>query len=225
LRAIIFANGELNHPESAGALIRDGDFIIAADGGSHHCARLGITPHLVVGDFDSIKQSELNTLEASGARLVRYDPRKDYTDLELALEHARQNGATQALVFGALGARWDQTLANLLLPAARTLSGLEIRLLDGEQEITLLRGGETCRLEGLPGDTLSLIPLTLEARGVLTQGLEYPLRRETLYLGATRGVSNVLVERQASVSLEEGLLICVLSRQEYTDQNEVYDET
>jgi thiamine pyrophosphokinase len=213
LRAIIFANGELNRPESVKALIRDDDYIIAADGGSHHCLQMGITPHLVVGDFDSLDETELNVLQTSGTRLIRYDRRKDFTDLELALEHAHQNGATQALVLGALGARWDQTLANLLLPAARTLSGLEIRLLDGSQEISLLRGGQSCRLEGQPGDTLSLIPLTLEARGVVTQGLEYPLRRETLYLGATRGVSNVLVERQASVSLEEGLLICVLDRQ------------
>ena len=211
MRAIVFANGELKHPESVAALIQDGDYIIAADGGSHHCAQLGIRPHLVVGDFDSLDEPELKALEASGARLVRYDPHKDFTDLELALEHARKNGASQALVFAALGRRWDQTLANLLLPAAQTLSDLEVRLIDGAQEISLLRGGENCRLEGRVGDTLSLIPLTLEARGVLTQGLEYPLNRETLYLGATRGISNVFNEPQASVSLEEGLLlICVL---------------
>ncbi len=211
MRAIVFANGELHYPESVSGLIREGDFIIAADGGVHHCIRLGIIPHLVVGDFDSLNEPELTALQASGTQLARYDPRKDFTDLELALEHAQRSGASEALVFGALGGRWDQTLANLLLPAAKTLSGLEIRLLDGNQEILLLRDGENCRLEGCPGDTLSLIPLTLEARGVVTQGLEYPLHQETLYLGATRGISNVFVEKQASVSLEEGLLlICVL---------------
>jgi thiamine pyrophosphokinase len=192
-------------------MIQDGDLIIAADGGSQHCAALGITPHLVVGDFDSLGESELEALKSSGARLERYDRRKNFTDLELALEHARMNGASQALVFAALGRRWDQTLANLLLPAVQTLSELEIRLIDGAQEISLLRGGENCRLEGQVGDTLSLIPLTLEARGVLTQGLEYPLNRETLYLGATRGISNMFSEPQASVSLEDGmLLICIL---------------
>jgi thiamine pyrophosphokinase len=214
LRAIVFANGELKHPDSVAALIQDGDYIIAADGGSHHCAQLGITPHLVVGDFDSLGESELKALQASGTRLVRYDPRKDFTDLELALEHALKNGAREALVFAALGRRWDQTLANLLLPAAQTLSDLAIRLIDGAQEISLLRGGENCRLEGQVGDTLSLIPLTMEARGILTQGLEYPLNRETLYLGVTRGISNVFSEPQASVALEEGLLlICVLRQQ------------
>ncbi len=213
MRAIVFANGKLHHPENVAGLIREGDFIIAADGGLHHCNRLGIIPHLVVGDFDSLDEPELAALQASGTQLARYDLRKDFTDLELALEHAQRNGASEALVFGALGGRWDQTLANLLLPAAKTLSGLEIRLLDGDQEISLLRDGENCRLEGRPGDTLSLIPLTLEARGVVTQGLEYPLHRETLYLGATRGISNVFVEQQAYVSLEEGMLLICIQRQ------------
>ena len=211
MRAIIFANGELRHPESVAALIQDGDYIIAADGGSRHCAQLGITPDLVVGDFDSIDEAELHALQISGTRLVRYDRRKDFTDLELALEHARKIGASKTLVFAALGRRWDQTLANLLLPAVQTLSGLEVRLIDGKQEIFLLRGGESCSLEGSLGDTISLIPLTREAQGVLTQGLEYPLKRETLYLGATRGISNMFSDSQASVFLEEGmLLICVL---------------
>jgi thiamine pyrophosphokinase len=219
LRAIIFANGELTHPESVAALIQDDDFIIAADGGSQHCAQLGITPHLVVGDFDSLGESEIQALQTSGTRLVRYDRRKDFTDLELALEHACKIGASKALVFAALGRRWDQTLANLLLPAVQTLSDLEVRLIDGSQEILLLRGGENCSLEGRVGDTLSLIPLTLEAQGVLTQGLEYPLKGETLYLGATRGISNVFIQPQASVSLEEGmLLICVL--RQYGNQAE-----
>jgi thiamine pyrophosphokinase len=215
LRAIVFANGELNHPENVKALIQDGDYIIAADGGTHHCIRLGITPQLVVGDFDSLDETELNALQTSETRLVRYDVRKDFTDLELALEYAGQSGASEALVFGALGARWDQTLANLLLPAAPTLARLEIRLIDGAQEISLLRGGESHRLEGQRGDTLSLIPLTLEARGILTQGLEYPLRGETLYLGATRGISNVFTGPQAIVSLEEGLLLVCILRQQF----------
>lgn len=213
MRAIIFANGELTHPESVAALIHEDDFIIAADGGSYHCAQLGITPDLVVGDFDSLDESEMQALQTRGSRLVRYDRHKDFTDLELALEHARKNGASKALVFAALGRRWDQTLANLLLPAVQTLSDLEVRLVDGNQEIFLLRGGENCRLEGRVGDTLSLIPLTLEAQGVLTQGLEYPLKQETLYLGATRGISNVFIEPQASVSLDEGMLLICLLRQ------------
>jgi len=43
--------------------------------------------------------------------------------------------------------------------------------------------------------------------------LEYPLTDEVLLLGATRGVSNVLLEAQATISLRQGLLLCVVQHE------------
>lgn len=219
LTAIIFANGTLPYPDfTLRALQREaakGEIVvIAADGGGRHCLELGIEPHWVIGDLDSLTAGELAQLQANGARVLRYPARKSFTDLELALQHAASLKAEQILVFGALGARWDQTLANLLLPAAPGLENIPIRLLDGPQEIVLLRPGGIRTLSGCPGDTVSLIPLAGPAHGITTRGLEYPLQGETLYFGATRGISNVLLESQASVSLAEGLLLCVLIHQE-----------
>jgi len=211
LRAVIIANGELNNRPQLEA----GDLLIAADGGARHCLRLGLKPHLVIGDFDSLDPHELAALELAGAEIVRYPPRKDATDLELALLLARERGATQAIVLGALGARWDQTVANLLLPLSGGLDGLPVRLLDGEQELLLLRAGAPLQpaeivVHGQPGDTVSLIPLSGNAQGVRTQGLEYPLHAETLLFGATRGVSNVLLNKTATISLQTGILLVVL---------------
>jgi thiamine pyrophosphokinase len=206
LRAVIFANGGLTHPYP---LLPD-DLIIAADGGARYCLELGLTPHLVVGDFDSLDPVSLQLLAQAGVELVRYPERKDFTDLELALQHARQRGADEILVLAALGGRWDQTLANLLLPASESLYSTHVTLIDGAQEIHLLRLGERLELHGRPGDTVSLIPLTGDAAGVTTHGLEYALSEETLYFGSTRGISNVLVDESAWVSLQEGLLLCVV---------------
>jgi len=206
LRAVIFANGGFSHPDP----LLPGDFVIAADGGARYCLELGITPHLVVGDFDSLDPASLQALEQAGVELARYPERKDFTDLELALKHARQRGADEILILAALGGRWDQTLANLLLPASQALCCARITLVDGAQEIHLLRGGEQLELQGNPGDTVSLIPLKGDAVGVATGGLEYPLAGETLFFGSTRGVSNVLLAEPAWVSLQGGLLLCVL---------------
>jgi thiamine pyrophosphokinase len=206
LRCVIFANGKLNHfPE-----LHPDDLIIAADGGARHCLRLGLRPRIVIGDLDSLNDEDLRMLRANGAEIIQYSTRKDYTDLELALRHAQDLGVDEILVLGALGERWDQTVANLLLPAA--LAPTPIRLVDGNQEIYFLRGGETLVVHGRAGDTLSLIPLAGEAVGVSTQNLEYPLDQEDLVFGSTRGVSNVLLTDQAAVSLREGLLLCVLIR-------------
>lgn len=210
LRAVIFANGLLGSLNAARQSIRPDDILIAADGGARHCRRLGLTPHFIVGDFDSLEEAELQTFQDAGVVVIRHPARKDFTDLELALRHARSLGVAEILILGGLGARWDQTLANLLLPAAKEFTGVNIRLLDGAQEVFLLRGGESAQVAGIPGDTVSLIPLGGDALGVRAGGLEYPLNGETLLFGATRGVSNLLLGESASVSLAEGLLLCVV---------------
>ena len=209
-RAIIFANGELKHPESARLALQPGDLIIAADGGARLCRQLNLIPSILIGDFDSLDDSELAYYQDSGTEVIRHPERKDFTDLELALRHVRSLGIKETLVFGALGKRWDQTLANLLLPAASDLTGMTIRLADGPQEVMLLRGPGQLILQGQPGDIVSLIPLGGDAYGVSTDRLEYPLFGETLYFGATRGLSNVLLDVIAEVRLKEGLLLCVV---------------
>ena len=210
MRIVIFANGILNDPHQSMALIRSDDFIVAADGGAIHCLQLGIQPNIVIGDFDSLDRENLSRLEASGVELIRHPARKDYTDLELALEHALHIGASQILILGALGNRWDQTLANLLLPASAEYSTMDIRLVDGQQEIFLVKGGHRTVIQGKPGDILSLIPLYGDANGITTQGLEYALDEGTLKFGSTRGISNVLLGNMAEISCKEGLLVGVL---------------
>jgi thiamine pyrophosphokinase len=210
LRAVIFANGDLNDPLSARERLQPDDLLIAADGGARHFLRLGITPHLVIGDFDSLDAGELDSLENLGVKLVRYPSRKDFTDLELAVRHAVEAEANEILILAALGARWDQTLANVLLAASHELRTANIRLVDGSQEIRLLRGGEKLELTGRAGDTVSLIPLGGDVYGVSTEGLEYPLNKEKLFFGSTRGVSNVMNGDSAGVSMQEGMLLCVL---------------
>jgi thiamine pyrophosphokinase len=209
-RSVIFANGKLGSTSSWRPVMEADDLVIAVNGGSRHCQDLGIQPHVLVGDLDSLDEDAIARYELVGTKVIRYPSRKDFTDLELALLYVQEHGITEVLLIAALGFRWDQTLANLLLPAASSFSDLRIKLIDGEQEIQLLRAGERRILDGLPGDTVSLIPLGGEARGITTQGLEYPLRDETLHFGSTRGISNVLLDKTAKVSLREGLLIVVM---------------
>lgn len=212
MRAVIIAGGRLSEPEHARSLIQKDDLLIAADGGADHFLALGLTPDILVGDLDSITPAALKQMEASGVEIIRYDPHKDYTDLELALLLAQARQCSQALALGAAGSRWDQTIASLLLPASPALQTLDICLVDGRQELRLLRSGDSLDLRGAPGDLISLIPLSPSAQGITTQGLEYPLADEDLLLGATRGVSNVLLGEQARIHLRQGLLLCVILR-------------
>ena len=209
-RAIIFANGNLSDQTAVHDYLQPDDLIVAADGGGRHCLMLNLTPDILIGDFDSILPEQLQRLEKAGTQIVRHPARKDYTDLELALQYASAVGVTHCLVFAALGERWDQTLANLLLPATAALSQIRIDFIDGSQELTVLHGGDEYEIKGQAGDTVSLIPLNQEVSGVSTQGLEYPLEDESLVFGATRGVSNVLVGDKAHILIEKGTLLCAV---------------
>ena len=210
MRAVIFANGDFGQPGIVESLLKPEDVLIAADGGAAHMQALHLLPEAAVGDFDSISEEQLKALQNKGVNIVRYPVKKDFTDLELALQYAQTVGVDDVLLLGALGNRWDQSLANLLLPAAAAYKSLRIRLVDGNQEITLIQAGQTLQLNGQSGDTLSLIPLVGDATGITTQGLEYPLTGETLTFGSTRGVSNVLLADCVSITLDTGTLLCVL---------------
>lgn len=209
-RAYIFANGDANDgPMVRRALAESGDALaIAADGGARIAAYYGVKLHLVVGDFDSLTDEELDALQTGGAEIERHPVHKNETDLELALIRAVERGATWIRIIGGVGDRLDQTLSNIYLMALPELSGCDVRLVAGKQETRLLHPGETV-IEGEPGDTISLVPLSGIARGVRTENLYYPLRDEDLLFGPARGVSNVLSASPARVSLRDGVLMLV----------------
>ena len=214
MRAIIFANGEFEPTPEVRALLDASDVVIAADGGTRHALALGQVPDVIIGDLDSLAAQTCERAQAAGSRFVSFSPRKDETDLELALRLAAEEGATEIVILAALGGRLDQTIANLLLLALPELSDIDVRIVAGRQMALLVRGGrDGACVEGQPGDTLSLIPLGGDAVGVTADGLEWPLDAETLAFGPARGVSNVLTAGRARVRVREGLLLCVLTRE------------
>lgn len=210
MRAVIFANGVIDNPkEEAARWIDSEGLVVAADGGTYHAVDADVVPDAVIGDLDSLAESLRATLRQQGTTFQDYPPAKDETDLELALGWiAGQSGVDQVVILGGLGGRPDQTLANLLLLAMPELEGLDVLYADAGWTIRLIRPEQRCRLEGNPGDRLSLIPLAGAAEGVRTTGLTYSLDDETLRFGPARGVSNVFEASVITISLRRGFLWC-----------------
>jgi len=209
-RAVIFANGEMPEIAWAKDWISSGDFVIAVDGGLNHCVRLGLPPSLLLGDLDSVTPDQVEAMTALGVRIERFPPAKDETDLELALLWAAANGFSSILIFGALGGRIDHTIANLSLLLLPELAGIDVRIITETDEIFLIT--REASLLGSPGDVVSLLPWGGLASGVTTHRLQYPLHAATLTPDRSRGVSNVMLESSARVSLEQGSLLCIHSR-------------
>lgn len=207
ITAVVVADAPVGDLAPFHELLQRAEIIIAADGGARHLLALGMAPHIAIGDFDSLEPELLSQLEATGADIIRYSTHKNETDLELALLAAVNHGATCIQVLAALGGRPDQHLANLQLLTHPSLANADVRLLHRNWEVFVIR--HRARIYGTPGDTVSLLPMTDEVHGIVTEGLYYPLRHETLQLGPARGVSNVLVDHEAQVTIEEGLLLCM----------------
>jgi thiamine pyrophosphokinase len=164
-------------------------------------------PSIIIGDLDSLTQEDRDVLDAKGVEFRQHPRNKDQTDLELALDYAIQAGHREILVVGALGGRLDQTLGNLSLLGQPRFSTYNIRLTDGVEEVLFTR--DHCVIDGAPGDIVSLIPWGAETTGITSEGLRWSLRDEVLFPDRTRGISNELVDKTASVTVGTGLLLVV----------------
>ncbi len=210
-KAIIIANGAPEVGPAFGPLyeaMEAGASVICADGGADAALELGWQPSLVIGDMDSIQRQTLQVLEAQNIDIIRHPPAKDETDLELTLLEAVRRGFDWLRIVGAVGGRFDQTLANLYLLALPELIPLDARLVMDKQTIWLVETGHH-RLMGRQGDTVSLIPFCGDVENITTTDMKYPLNGETLYLGPARGVSNVIAGAQPSVRFDSGRLLIV----------------
>lgn len=202
-RIIIFANGELPNLQKASALIKQDDFIIGADGGIRHVLAMGLTPHILIGDMDSLPSNfQLSTFDGE---VVLYPKDKNETDLELAINHAITLNPKQILILGALGGRIDQTLANISLLS--NFQTFNLKLTDGVEEISLCK--DQLEVKGRSGDVISLIPWQGNVEGVTTQNLKWKLNNETLFFNKTRGISNEMISDVAKISITKGLLLIV----------------
>jgi thiamine pyrophosphokinase len=163
-----------------------------------------------VGDIDSVTPEALAAAEAAGVAVERHPAAKEAIDAELAIDAALERGATRLVVVGGGGDRLDQLLAGLLLLTHPKLAAVDVQAWMGPAWLHALQGPARATIAGPPGAYVSLIPLRGGAEGVSTGGLRFPLQREPLHAGSSRGVSNEIVGGPACVSIERGALLVVV---------------
>ncbi len=191
------------------------DRIIAANGGSALAAQLGLVPDLVIGDLDSADPALIGEWEAQGVEARRYGhTTKSETDTELAVMAAVEwlHGREGTIyLLGGTGGRLDHTLANVLLLTHPLLAEVDLRLVEGRQEVFLAKPGRWNHIEGAQGDLVSLLPVGEDVTGITLEGFVYPLNQETLHRGRGRGVSNEIANPNVRIWFEESQLLVVLS--------------
>jgi len=209
-RAIIFTGGSLGM--WAFPYLAPEDYIIGADRGAQFLVQHGYTPHLALGDFDSVNSDQMQQIASIAQELLTCDAiDKDWTDTELALREAAARGFKSVVILGALGTRFDHGLGNVHLLKQAHEQGIELVLIDEHNEIRLCT--DHLRLEANTHfPYTSLLPLSSEVTGVTLQGFRYPLQDASLKLGWSLGISNVLEAPFGTISISEGLLLVIRSR-------------
>lgn len=214
--ALIISGGCLEEGFAADYLRgRQFDMVIAVDSGLKGALDLGLPVDAAVGDFDSA--DPLTLAEGHEHREIRWEvhrPEKDETDTELAVTTAVRSGCRKLVILGALGGRFDHALGNIhLLYYGKTL-GAEAEILDSRNRITVLTEGRKFFRRDLWGKYVSFLPLTMEVKGITLRGFKYPLSGRDIAIGPCLCISNELAADEAEITFDEGVLICVESRDE-----------
>ncbi|MHA5220736.1 thiamine diphosphokinase [Dysosmobacter sp. Phy] len=178
-----------------------GDLVIAADAGYRACRAAGITPDLLLGDFDSMEQP------ADFANVVRSPVEKDDTDTMLAVKTALEEGCREVFLYGGTGgARLDHTLANLQSLLYLRRRGARGWMYDRDFLWTVIEN-ETLTVERtVEWGLLSAFCLGADASGVDEEGVQYPLRDAVLTAAFPLGVSNHILEPKARITVRQGAL-------------------
>jgi thiamine pyrophosphokinase len=209
--AVVLAGGDLVSLEAVGPL-PDSPWVVAADSGLALAEHLDLDVALVVGDMDSADPALLATAERRGVAIERHPVDKDATDLELALDAVVRHGGGNVLILGGGGGRFDHLLASTLLLASPRYASLRIEWRPDGNRIHVAGPGRDVEVRGRADDVVSLLPVGGDAVGVSTEGLAWPLRRELLKAGTTRGVSNRLLGTAARISVTGGALLVIHER-------------
>lgn len=185
--------------------IGEKDFVIAADGGLRHLQKMGIQPHGILGDFDSLGYVP------EGAKVFPVE--KDDTDSMLAVRQGLELGYRRFTLYGALdGPRLDHTVANLQTLQFLAHRGAIGYLVGLEQTATVVENSAVSFPDTARG-IISVFCMGRDAGGVSIQGLRYGLADGTLTAGWPLGVSNHFIGKRSDISVKNGSLLMIYDRE------------
>lgn len=207
MKVLIFSNGCIDDYEFVKNSISNYDRVICCDGGVKHTDKLGIIPDYILGDLDSAPSEILEKYRNENVKFKSFPSHKDETDTELGIIFAAEMGADEIDMYGCTGNRFDHTLANAQNLSVALNQNIKARIIDKYNIIQLI--DREIVIYGKCGQIVSLIPMTSEVEGIVTEGLEYPLCNEVLKVGASRGISNKMISDTASVKIKSGLLFVI----------------
>lgn len=190
------------------SIIKDDDFIICADRGYLNAEKQGVTPHIIVGDFDSAPMPQ-NT----SAKVVKLPCEKDDTDSYYIARQIVSEGYTHAVFCGVTGGRPDHTFANMQMLKFMAKNGVDAEITDKTSSYKVLVDGSTV-LPFKENCYFSIFSLDEKASGVSEKGGKYELEDVQLTNDFPIGVSNEFVDRDVEITVKKGSLLIITTERD-----------
>lgn len=184
------------------------DIVIGADRGYLVLEKNGIKPNVVIGDFDSYEG------EIVCDNIIRFPIKKDFTDSELSIKYAIENGYKNIKIYGAIGGALDHTIANLSLLAKYSKNGVDIAFFDDKNALFAITNSSV-KFDSEAKGRISVFSFDDEAFGVFEKGLLYELENATLENQTPLGVSNEFTNKESEISVQKGTLILYTSKENF----------
>lgn len=199
-RIVIFGNGTLK--ASFLKELKPDDYIIGVDRAAYWLLTHGITSTVAIGDFDSTSKKEMASITKSIRTIKRYQPEKNWTDMELAVKYAVSLHPKEVIIFGGTGTRHDHTLSTLYLLDQLLVARVPHEFVDATNRIRLIGRGKTI-IEKASYKYISILPYTKCITVDLT-GFRYDISKKKVAQGTSLGVSNELRATTGVIRLFSG---------------------
>ena len=213
MRTLIVSGGRIGSDFALSFLKNETfDTVIGVDNGLRFLYDNGIRPTHVVGDFDTADPKLVDYYRGrKEIELRTYNPIKDSTDTQIAIELALELHSTEIVILGGTGSRIDHVLGNIQSTMLAKKAGVSCQIVDENNRIRLIDGETVLSREEQYGNYVSLIPLTTEVTGVDLIGFKYPLRDWTFTStgSAGFGVSNEIVEAEGRIRIKSGIFVMI----------------
>ena len=201
IRDRIISGSPDTNVEEIKSLCTSDDFIVCADSGYSFAKKAGLTPNLIIGDFDSLKEELPQNTE-----VVKLNTHKDDTDTEHCVMECIRRGYKDFLLLGSIGGRTDHTFANIATLAFLSEYNYNGIARNNGEEIRILKEG-SYEMNNKKGLIFSVFPYGCESVNVTYKGAEYMLNNKTLTYNVSRGISNVFVDDEAEITINRGRAI------------------
>ena len=175
-------------------------YTIAVDGGMQYLLNAGVTPDLVIGDFDSFGSVP------NHQNIIKLPTEKDDTDMYAAVKEAMKRGYRKFVIYGAMGGRIDHTIANCQLLNYIAENGCVGFLVDKTMTVTSVHNGNIkfgTEFEGL----LSVFSSGTASYGASIEGFKYELIDGELQNTYPIGTSNEFVGVPGTITVKDGTLL------------------